>query len=61
MNVPNEASLPGSNQLDEMLMCPAGAEPAPSLTSATTESTISITTSTATRMTCMRAEISIPR
>src|ERR1700753_314321 len=61
MNESSEPNFAGLNQLHEGSMCPAGAEPFATLTSATIDITSRITTSTTTSETWSLAESSIPR
>ncbi len=61
MNVLKDASCDGSNQLHEGVRCPWGAEPSPTFTRATTDSSRSSTTSRIASTSCRRAETWIPR
>ena len=56
----NEPILNGSNHDHEKPRCPGGAEPLPTLTSATTERMTSIVTSMPSSTFCRLAETSMP-
>ena len=61
MNTLGEAKCDGLSQDQEKAACPAGAWPMPTRTRATTASSSSMKISTASRVTCSRAETWMPR